>query len=114
VSTKLVAIALQLDADVCNALEPPRAGCHAGAGMHVVIPLDFAARIALGQEIPGCSYARLEVDGSLYVSDTAQAQLALPAVVNALPSAQKIEAPLLVIKLSTAVTVAAVVQSDGA
>lgn len=102
-TTKQVSTAIQVDADVCNAVDPPKAGSPAGAGVHIVIPGNFASLIAQGQEVPGCTYAHLEPDGSLYVSSTVQTQLAIPAVINALPAAQQIEAPLLVTKLTTAV-----------
>jgi hypothetical protein len=108
--TKQVVGAIQVDADVCNALDLPKAGAQGTRGIQIAIPPDFAARIAAGQEVPGCTYSHIEPDGSLYVSDTVQAQLAVPAVVNALPTAQKIEAPLLVTKLATAVVVAAMIQ----
>lgn len=94
--------AVQLDADVCNAIDPPVRGCHAGDGLHVDIPPDWLARILAGQAVPGCNYCALRSDG-LVVSDVALAQLAIPAVVNALPSALKTEAPLLQTKLATAV-----------
>lgn len=102
---KLIAVATQADADVCNALVPPVPGCNAGGGIHIVIPPDFAARIAAGQEVPGCSYAHLEADGSLIVSDRVVAQIAVPAVVNALSAPQQAEAAALNAKLATAVVV---------
>jgi len=102
---RIAAGAVQLDADVCNAVDPPVRGCHAGAGLHIDIPADWAARIAAGQQVPGCSYHTLALDGSLVVSDTAIAQVAKPAVSNALPAPLKAEAPLLVTKLATAVDI---------
>jgi hypothetical protein len=107
--SKKIAAAVQLDADTCNAVDPPVRGCHAGIGIHVDIPADWLTRILAGQQVPGCSYHA--IDGSeLTVSDRAIAQLAIPAVVNALPAPLKAEAPLLVTKLATGIVVAAQVE----
>ena len=51
----------------------------------MVIPPDWQTRIANGQDVPGCTYARIEADGTLTVSDTVQAGLAIPADVQAIP-----------------------------
>lgn len=97
--------AAQADADVCNALSPPTKGCSAGGGLHIVIPLDWQARIAAGQDVPGCTHVHLEQDGSLYVDDRAQLQLATPSAVNALTAAQQLQAAALSTKLAAVVVV---------
>ena len=103
--TKKVSSAVQGDADVCNALSPPTQGCHAGAGIHVVIPADWQARIAAGQDVPGCSYAHLEPDGSLFVDATVNAKIAVPANVSALSPTLQTEAAALQTKLAAAVII---------
>lgn len=85
--TKVIVSATPADVQLCNQLEPPVAGCPAGGGIHVVVPDDWQAWIAAGQDVPGCSYARIDADGSLIVTDVVQAQLAIPAVAQALPAA---------------------------
>lgn len=110
-TTKQIEIAAQADADVCNALDPPKIGAQAGGGIHVAISPDFAARIALGQEVPGCTYSHVESDGSLYVSPQVQAQIAIPAVVNGLTPQLQIESAALITKLAAAVVVSAQVAS---
>lgn len=106
-STKQITAAVQAEADICNLLDPPKAGVPAGAGIHIFIPVDFIARVALGQSVPGCTYASLEPDGTLYVSDTAQAQLAIPAAVQALTPQQQTQAAVLQTALLTAIVVTA-------
>lgn len=109
--SKLIATAAtQADADVCNAVDPPARGCHAGEGLHVVIPADWQARILAGQQVPGCTYHTLQAEGlastldALTVSDSVVAQLAIPAVVNALSAPLKAQATLLQVKLLTAIS----------
>lgn len=102
--------AVQADADVCNNVEPPARGCHAGAGVHVDIPPDWQARILAGQQVPGCTYYALQQGDAmaldeLDVSDIAVSRLATPAIVNALSAPLKAQAALLNIKLATAVVV---------
>lgn len=104
-TVKLIVNATQADADLCNALEPPSSGCNAGGGVHIVIPPDFAARIAAGQDVPGCTYYKPASDGSLTVDDRVQSQIAIPAVVNALSAPLQSQAASLVTKLATAVVV---------
>ncbi len=98
--------AVQLDADVVNALDPPTAGAHVGPGVHVVIPSDFLSRIAAGQRVAGCTYASTELslsDVTLYVSTFAEAQLSIPAVINSLPPGPiRGQAALLIVKLASA------------
>lgn len=107
-STKqITSAATQGFCDVSNAVAPPVAGCNAGAGIHILIPPDFVARVAAHQEVPGCTYSHLEQDGSLYVTDAVQAQLAIPAVVNALSPPLQTQAALLTTALQTAVVVTA-------
>lgn len=78
---KLIAGAVQADADICNLLtvDPPKNGMHVGAGIHVVIPPDWQTRCVAGQKVVGCTYAQVESDGTMYVTDTAQANQAIPA-----------------------------------
>ncbi len=70
--------ATKADVDLLNSIEPPTKGVHVGAGIHVEIPDDWAERIAAGEDIPGCTYARVQEDGSLLVDETVQAELAKP------------------------------------
>jgi hypothetical protein len=105
--SKLVATAAQADANICNVIRAPTQGCHAGGGIHVVIPVDWATRIAAAQDVPGCSYSRVEADGTMLVDDYQIAQLATPAVINSLTVPQQTAAAALNVKLSTAVVVTA-------
>ena len=95
--------AIQLDADICNTVDPPVRGCHAGFGIHVLIPADYQARILAGEDMPGCNYHRLD-SGQLVVSDVAIAQLSIPAVINLLSASLKAEAAILNTKLASAVS----------
>lgn len=104
--TTRIASATPADAALCNQLEPPARGVNVGGGIHVVIPDDWQARIAAGQDVPGCSYARIDADGSLVVSDVVQAQLAVPAIAQALPAASVAD---LDTKLAVAVSAGTVV-----
>ncbi len=101
-SAKVVLLALQADVNVCNALLPPVKGCNAGGGTHIVIPSDFAARIAGAQNVPGCSYASLEFDGSLYCDIVLQSRINTSALVLALPPQQRSDAALLIVKINNA------------
>lgn len=105
-TVKRIAAAVQVDADLCNALDPPVIGTHIGAGIHVTIPGDWQARILAGQDVLGCQYHRIETAGpfagNMTVSPVVQAQLATPAVVNALTAPQQTQAAALNAKLSTA------------
>jgi hypothetical protein len=73
--SKLIAVGTTDEVSICLALEPPKAGVPVGGGLHVVIPPDYAARIAAGQKVAGCTYASIEPDGSLVVTDTVIAKL---------------------------------------
>jgi len=103
---KVISGAVQADADICNTVDPPTKGCHAGSGLHVVIPSDFAARILAGQSVSGCSYCDVKSDGTLCVTDRAQAQLLIPAVVAALPVPLQTEVAPLNTKLAAGVIIA--------
>ncbi|HEY6824148.1 MAG TPA: hypothetical protein VI195_06885 [Steroidobacteraceae bacterium] len=98
--------AVQADADLCNAIDPPTQGCAAGGGIHVAIPGDWLTRIQAAQPVPGCTYHALLDDGhgvlSLVVSDAAIRSLGIPAIVNALPGPLKAQAALLNAKLASA------------
>lgn len=98
---ELLNTATQADADLCNAVDPPVLGCPAGAGIQIVFPVDWQARIAAGQLVPGCTYHQTN-SGVLFVSDRAAAQLAIPAVVNTLTAPQQLQAAALNTKLQTA------------
>jgi len=95
---KLLQAATRADVDLLNQIEPPFRGLHVGGGIHVEIPDDWAERIANGEDVPGCTYARIRDDGSLLVDEVVQAELMKPgreavaarlvdvaAVVEALP-----------------------------
>ena len=73
------------DATICNTVVPPTAGVHVGGGLHVVIPSDWQSRCTAGEKIPGCTSTSINPDGSMNVSDAVKAQLAIPAIANALP-----------------------------
>ena len=75
-TTRQLKSATRADAALLNELEPPIRGVHVGGGLHVEIPEDWAERIAAGEDVPGCTYARIQADGSLLVSDSVQAELA--------------------------------------
>lgn len=95
--------ATQTDADLCNAIEPPVRGCHAGEGLHVAIPSDWQARILAGQHVPGCSYAATAVNDesqvTLLVSDRVLAAL---VNINALPVDLRVRAATLKAKTDVA------------
>jgi len=103
---KTISGATQADADLCNVLDPPSKGCHAGGGIHVTIPPDWQARIAAGQDVPGCSYYRVAENGTIAIADQVPMQLAIPAVIAALTPPQQAEAATLTTKLSVAVVTA--------
>ena len=54
---------------IANSIIPPVKGVHVGGGIHVTIPDDWETRINNGEEVPGCSYAKIESDGSLSIDD---------------------------------------------
>jgi hypothetical protein len=93
--------AVQADADLCNVVEPPVSGCHAGGGVHVVIPPDYVARIQGGQSVAGCTYYSL-IGASLFVSANCSALLGNGPFVLTLTAPQQAQAALLNVKLSTA------------
>jgi len=118
---KEISAATAKDAALCNTLDPPLAGCHAGPGIHVVIPPDFAARILAGQDVPGCTYARLapvldvngvQVDTKLRVTDAVQTKLAIPSEISKLTAQQQTDAAALQTKLATAVVVTAAIAEE--
>lgn len=102
---KTITGAVQTDADICNAFDPPTAGMHIGGGLHVVIPADWATRIAAGKAVAGCTYAAVQPNGSLTVTDVVQTKLAIPAEVNKLTPAQQTEAVAMQTKVQAAVAV---------
>lgn len=118
---KVISGATQADADIANALDPPVAGVHVGTAIpgvrHVVIPPDFAARIAAGQDVPGCNYHKIQpvfmvgtgvqVDTVLVVSDAAQTKLAIPAEVSKLPAPLQAQCSALATKLASGTVVVA-------
>ena len=108
---KVISNATIADAQACNVLVPPMRGAQAGGGIHIPIPDDWQARILAGQEVPGCTYAHLEIDGTLSVSDSAQAALLLPAITSGIPAAEFVN---LNTKLATAVVVGAISVGVGA
>jgi len=104
-SLKRISGANTTDVDIANAVQLPSHGCDAGGGLHIVIPDDWQERIAAGQHVPGCTYSRLEADGSMEVSDFVQRQIAIPAVVQSLTPAQQLEAPAFVSKINSGVVI---------
>ncbi len=110
--------AAQADADLCNVVDAPARGCNTSLGLQIIIPPDWQARIAAGQVVPGCTYHALQQEGpvggpfvndALVVTDRAAAQLALPAVINALTLQQQTQAAALNTKLASAVQQAQVI-----
>jgi hypothetical protein len=99
---KQVATPVQADCDVLNVLSAPTKGCDAGGGLHIVIPADWQTRILAGQQVPGCTYHKLDPDGTLTVSSLAQTNIANPVLVNAMSLPQQTAAATLLTKLSTA------------
>ncbi len=75
---KQLKAATKADVDLLNTIEPPIRGVHVGGGIHVVIPADWAERIAAGEDVPGCTYAKVQADGSLLVDELVQAELLKP------------------------------------
>lgn len=104
-TTKLVTSAVQTDADICNSLDPPVAGVHVGDGIHVSIPGDFAAQIAAGKSVEGCTYAKLEPNATLYVTDTVQTNVVAPNAATKLTLTQNQELNSFKTKLASATTV---------
>jgi hypothetical protein len=116
-ATKVISGATQTDADIANAMDSPVAGVHVGPGIHVVIPEDFAARIAAGQDVAGCNYVRPNpqidntgktTDTLLMVTDAVQAKLVVPAEVSKLSAPLQTAIPALSAKLVTATPAATV------
>lgn len=99
------------DAELCNAVDLPQAGCHAGAGSHVVIPADWKARIAAGEAVPGCTFHALGKQGpyggpytedTLFVSEQVVVRIEIPEVVAALPQHLQAHIPTFKAKLAAA------------
>lgn len=106
---KKIKDAIQLDADVCNALVLPVAGCHAGAGIHITIPPDFVARVQAGEQVAGCTYHAVwkedpaePVALSLIVTEAAEALLNDPSAIATLPIPLRSQAAKLLGKLQQA------------
>ena len=57
---------------LCNRLIPPNAGVHVGAGVHVVIPEDWQARIARGEHNQATELLTDQVLGSRHIRSTSQ------------------------------------------
>lgn len=105
-STKrILSGAVQADADVCNAYDPPKAGAQGTRGLQIVIPGDFATRIASAQDVPGCTYARIDSDGTLDVSAVAQAASVGPSALSSLPVGLRPQLAVLLPKISAATVV---------
>lgn len=98
----LLSGAIQADVDIANAVEIPTHGCDAGSGIHIIIPADWQAQIAAGNDVPGCTYSKMAADGSLTVSTRVQAQILISAIVNLLTVPLQLEVPLLIVKLAAA------------
>ena len=67
--SKQIKSATLSDAKFINQLIPQIKGVHVGGGIHVTIPDDWETKISNGEEVPGCSYAKIESDGSLSIDD---------------------------------------------
>jgi hypothetical protein len=78
---KLISGAVQADADICNrvTVDAPVSGVHIGPGIHVTIPVDWQTRCVAGEQIPGCSYATPEANGTMFITAKAEANQAVPA-----------------------------------
>jgi len=77
-TTKQIKAASKADVDLVNSIAPPVRGAHAGSGIHVDIPSDWSARIANGEDVAGCNYAKPQADGSLLIDDRVQVELQKP------------------------------------
>jgi hypothetical protein len=123
---KIITEATQAHADVCNLLEKPIRGTPVGRGPHVVIPDDWEARIARGENVPGCQYAKPWVrdvvdsngdpvmDGQgkrlretlMLVTDAVQAKVVDPVETAKLPPDKQADADALAAKVVAAAPVA--------
>ena len=97
---KIIQSAASDDVNICNQLEPPTKGVNSGNGIHVTIPSDWLSRITAGEKVAGCTYASIESNGSLIVSDVVQQKISVKAETKNLDQ-QKVDA--LVQKLAVAI-----------
>ena len=97
---KVIAGAIQADVDIANAVEPPTKGCPGSLGLQVTQPADWQARIAAGDDVPGCTYAAMGMGNTLAVSARVQERILISAVVNLLSNPLQLEVPLLILKLA--------------
>jgi hypothetical protein len=91
---------VQADIDISNTYDPPKAGAQGTHGAQIAIPPDFAARVALGQEVPGCTYTHLEPDGSLYVSATCLSAMVGPSALTSLAAGLRPSLPVYITKVN--------------
>ncbi len=99
--TKLVLSGVvQADVDISNTYDPPKAGAQGTVGAQIVIPPDFAARVALGQTVEGCTYTHLEADGSLYVTPVCLAAMVGPSALTSLAAGLRPSLPAFITKVN--------------
>ena len=72
---KIINSATKSDIDLINQLIPPTKGVNAGDGLHILIPENWNELIASGIEVPGCTYAKIDSDGSMAVDSVIEQKL---------------------------------------
>lgn len=82
------------DANLINSIVPPQKGINVGGGIHIIIPDNWADLISQGIDVPGCTYAKVQADGSLPVADSVQVQLAADPRSVALETKISVAAPV--------------------
>jgi hypothetical protein len=97
---KVLSGVVQADVDISNNYDPPKAGAQGSIGVQVVIPVDFAARVALGQDVEGCTYTRVEADGSLYVTPVCIAAMVGPNAITSLAAGLRPSLPAYITKVN--------------
>jgi len=109
---KLISGAVQSDADICNlaTVDVPKIGIHMGLGTHVTIPADWQTRCIAGQKVAGCTFASVELDGTMFVTPTAEVNQAVPANVGGVNATALINFRT---KLAAAITVTAAAAAIG-
>ncbi|SRR6266581_5035475 len=82
---KILPNATNYDVLICNIIVTPTKGCSIDDGTGVIIPDDWLNKIMEGKDVPGCTYYKIESDGSLFVDYYIQNQLTDADVIQLLP-----------------------------
>jgi len=80
---KTINSATKSDIDLINQLIPPTKGVNAGDGLHILIHENWNELIASGIEVPGCTYAKIDSDGSMAVDSVIEQKLMDTSKLNA-------------------------------